>query len=120
VRGRPPYGTVASTAAPEREPIHLALTHGDTERRGRGLTDLESGDVVAYYAGLWPVAACAHALLYALVGLCLSRKAEDVFFDRVASLKGRAALARGPHPLPLLASRPPRPRQPRRSGSPAT
>src|SRR5919201_2668083 len=51
------------------DPDFAALTYGDTERRGRGIADLEPGDVVAFYAGLRPVIACAHALVYALVGM---------------------------------------------------
>jgi hypothetical protein len=51
------------------DPDFEALTYGDTERRGRSLAALEPGDLVVFYAGLRPVAACAHALLYALVGL---------------------------------------------------
>lgn len=50
------------------DPDFGALTYGDTERRGRGLADLEPGDVVAFYAGLRPVTT-AHALVYALIGL---------------------------------------------------
>jgi hypothetical protein len=51
------------------DPDFEALTYGDTERRGRGLADLEAGDVLVFYAGLRPVRPCAHTLLYALIGL---------------------------------------------------
>jgi hypothetical protein len=51
------------------DPDFGALTYGDTERRGRRLADLDPGEVVAFYAGLRPVTACAHALVYALVGV---------------------------------------------------
>lgn len=51
------------------DPDFEALTYGDTERRGRGFADLDDGDLLVFYAGLWPVGRCAHALLYALIGL---------------------------------------------------
>jgi hypothetical protein len=51
------------------DPDFGALTYGDTERRGRDLANLEPGDVVAFYAGLRPVATSAHTLVYALIGL---------------------------------------------------
>lgn len=45
------------------------LTYGDGgRRRGKPLLDLRTADVVAFYAGLRPVAACEHRLVYALVG----------------------------------------------------
>ena len=45
------------------------LTYGDNGvRRGKGLADLDRGDVVVFYAGLRPVALCEHRLVYALVG----------------------------------------------------
>lgn len=69
-----PFRAVELPAELARGAMHLdpdfsALTYGDTARRGRSLSDLEPGDVVAFYAGLRPVTACAHALLYAIVGL---------------------------------------------------
>jgi len=46
------------------------LTYGDSGvRRGKGLTDLGRSDVVVFYAGLRPAAACQHRLVYALVGV---------------------------------------------------
>lgn len=51
------------------DPDFEALTYGDTERRGRGLADLEAGDILVFYAGLRPVSPSAHTLLYALIGL---------------------------------------------------
>ncbi|SRR6266568_351930 len=63
------------------DPDFQVLTYGDTERRGRGLADLETGDFVVFYAGLRPTVACAHALVYALVGLY--RVAEVVRLETV-------------------------------------
>lgn len=52
------------------DPDFGALTYGDNGvRRGQGLTDLGRGDVVVFYAGLRPVAPCAHTLVYAISGL---------------------------------------------------
>jgi hypothetical protein len=52
------------------DPDFQHLTYGDSgTRRGKGLTDLGVGDVVVFYSGLKPVAACEHRLVYALVGL---------------------------------------------------
>jgi hypothetical protein len=51
------------------DPDFGALSYGDTERRGRDLANLGPGDFVAFYAGLRPVTAYAHALVYALIGL---------------------------------------------------
>ena len=52
------------------DPDFQHLTYGDSGvRRGKGLTDLGSGDVIVFYSGLKPVTACEHRLVYALVGL---------------------------------------------------
>lgn len=52
------------------DPDFEHLTYGDNGvRRGKGLADLGRGDVVVFYGGLRPVAACQHRLVYALVGL---------------------------------------------------
>ncbi|MGE0454013.1 MAG: hypothetical protein AB7O37_18170 [Vicinamibacteria bacterium] len=52
------------------DPDFKHLTYGDNGvRRGRGLTDLGRGDVVAFYAGLRPVRSSPERLLYALIGL---------------------------------------------------
>jgi len=51
------------------DPDFEHLTYGDNgERRGKGLTELSRGDIVTFYGGLQPVSACAHRLVYALVG----------------------------------------------------
>jgi len=51
------------------DPDFAQLTYGDNGvRRGQGLADLGRGDIVVFYAGLKPVVACAHRLVYALVG----------------------------------------------------
>lgn len=51
------------------DPDFGQLTYGDNGlRRGQPLAYLGRGDVVVFYAGLRPVAACQHRLVYALVG----------------------------------------------------
>ncbi|HVP12951.1 MAG TPA: hypothetical protein VMV94_17385 [Phycisphaerae bacterium] len=56
-------------------PIHLdpdfnELTYGDVgARRGAGMRGMTRGDLLAFYAGLRPIAPCGHRLLYALIGL---------------------------------------------------
>ena len=62
-------------AALNRAHMHLdpdfeSLTYGDSgSRRGKELTTLSRGDLVAFYSGLQPVSKCQHRLVYALVGL---------------------------------------------------
>jgi hypothetical protein len=57
------------------QPMHLDpdfehLTYGDDgARRGAGLAALAEDDLVVFYAGLRPIRACGHRLLYVLVGL---------------------------------------------------
>lgn len=52
------------------DPDFEHLTYGDNGvRRGKGLADLGSGDVVVFYGGLRPVTPCQYRLVYALVGL---------------------------------------------------
>jgi hypothetical protein len=59
------------------------LTYGDGgKRRGKPLFDLGAADIVAFYAGLRPVAPCEHRLVYALVGLY--RVQEVVRLESVA------------------------------------
>jgi hypothetical protein len=68
------------------DPDFQHLTYGDSgTRRGKGLTDLGPGDVVVFYSGLRPVAACAHRLVYALVGLY--RVAESLRVQSVPALR---------------------------------
>lgn len=67
------------------DPDFEALTYGDTERRGRGLTELGTGDLVVFYAGLRPISPCAHTLVYALVGLY--RVAEVVRLETVPAAR---------------------------------
>ncbi len=46
------------------------LTYGDDgTRRGAGILKLSPHDLLVFYAGLRPVTACEHRLIYALVGL---------------------------------------------------
>jgi len=66
------------------DPDFEHLTYGDNGvRRGKGLADLGRGDLVVFYGGLRPVAACQHSLLYALVGLYRVR--EVVRLESVAA-----------------------------------
>lgn len=52
------------------DPDFNHLTYGDSgARRDKALTDLGPGDVIVFYGGLKPVAACEHRLVYAVVGL---------------------------------------------------
>ena len=56
------------------DPDFEHLTYGDSgTRRGRGLTRLRPGDVVAFYSGLKPIAPRPRPLLYALIGLSRRR-----------------------------------------------
>lgn len=66
------------------DPDFGQLTYGDNGvRRGKRLADLGRGDVVVFYGGLRPVAACRHRLVYAIVGLY--RVSEVVRLDSVAA-----------------------------------
>lgn len=66
------------------DPDFAHLTYGDNGlRRGKRLTELQRGDVVVFYSGLRPVAACKHRLIYALVGLY--RVSEVMSLESVAS-----------------------------------
>ncbi|OFW01122.1 MAG: hypothetical protein A3I61_19355 [Acidobacteria bacterium RIFCSPLOWO2_02_FULL_68_18] len=96
------------------DPDFQHLTYGDSGiRRGKGLTDLGPDDVVVFYSGLKPVVACAHRLVYALVGLyrvaeavrvhsvhpprwsenahtrCVDRESSDVILRAKPGLSGR-------------------------------
>ncbi len=52
------------------DPDFGQLTYGDNGlRRGLPLANLSRDDVIVFYAGLRPVAACQHRLVYALIGL---------------------------------------------------
>lgn len=52
------------------DPDFEYLTYGDDgSRRGAQIKTLQPGDLIVFYAGLKPVAACEHKLIYALVGL---------------------------------------------------
>ncbi len=46
------------------------LTYGDDgARRGAGIAQLSSGDLLAFHAGLRPIVACEHRPIYAVVDL---------------------------------------------------
>jgi hypothetical protein len=51
------------------DPDFEHLTYGDQGQRGRSISKLQSGDVLAFFAGLRPVENPAKALVYALIGL---------------------------------------------------
>lgn len=52
------------------DPDFTELTYGDDgARRGRIIKEMTSGDLIVFYAGLRPISACEHKLVYALVGL---------------------------------------------------
>jgi hypothetical protein len=54
------------------DPDFRWLTYGDTERRGKGLAEFSSGDIVVFYAGLRPCrlgGKRSKTLVYALIGL---------------------------------------------------
>ncbi|MDP2603064.1 MAG: hypothetical protein Q8S00_10785 [Deltaproteobacteria bacterium] len=66
------------------DPDFEHLTYGDNGvRRGKGLAGLGRRDIVVFYSGLRPVAACQHRLVYALVGLYRVR--EVVRLESVAA-----------------------------------
>ena len=57
-------------AATHLDPDFDQLTYGDNgERRGKAIAFFEPGDVIVFYAGMRPVSACTHRLVYALIGL---------------------------------------------------
>jgi hypothetical protein len=59
-----------ANVATHLDPDFDRLTYGDDgERRGRTIATYEAGDLIAFYAGLRPIAPCPHRLVYALVGL---------------------------------------------------
>jgi Nucleotide modification associated domain 3 len=56
------------------QPTHLDpdfdnLTYGDQGQRGRSISKLQRGDVLAFFAGLRPMQKTDGALVYALIGL---------------------------------------------------
>lgn len=52
------------------DPDFDRLSYGDNGlRRGKGLAELEPGDVVAFFASLRPIVPVAETLIYALVGV---------------------------------------------------
>lgn len=88
---RAPLREVQLPAALAGRQMHLdpdfgALTYGDDGlRRGRGLAALGAGDLVVFYAGLRPISACAHRIVYALIGLY--RVAEVVRVEAVPAAR---------------------------------
>lgn len=51
------------------DPDFEHLTYGDNgARRGKGVSAMESGDFIAFFASLRPIRECEHTLLYALIG----------------------------------------------------
>ena len=59
------------------DPDFKYLTYGDNGlRRGRGAASLESGDFIAFYAGLRPTRPYVHRLVYAIIGFYQVEKIE--------------------------------------------
>lgn len=91
------------------DPDFSNLTYGDNgQRRGRGIAEFESGDLVVFYAGLRPCRPCEHRLIYAIIGLY--RVAEvvrlrDVPKDRWAENAHTRRLERKPDDVIVRAQR---------------
>ena len=52
------------------DPDFRYLTYGDLGlRRGSGLTELDEGDIIAFYGGMKPIKKTRNNLIYALIGL---------------------------------------------------
>ena len=57
------------------DPDFTNLTYGDVgNRRGSGISELDEGDLLVFYAGLRPVTASESPLVYALIGLFIIDK----------------------------------------------
>lgn len=57
------------------DPDFEHLSYGDDgSRRGSGILELDQGDLLAFYAGLRPIEACEHKLVYGLIGLYIVRE----------------------------------------------
>lgn len=71
------------------DPMHLDpdfehLTYGDVGgRRGAGMVQMGSGDLLVFYSGMRPVHVCEHKLIYGLVGMYFVQ--EVVAVENVAS-----------------------------------
>jgi hypothetical protein len=68
------------------DPDFSFLTYGDEgARRGARMADMKDGDLLAFYAGLKPIAKCQHKLVYALIGLFVVKevvRADDIPMQR--------------------------------------
>lgn len=63
------------------DPDFSNLTYGDERDRGEPLWKLENGDILAFYAGLFPTKPCEQKLIYAMIGLYVVDKvipAEEI------------------------------------------
>jgi hypothetical protein len=64
------------------DPDFEKLTYGDwANRRGKGISQLDKGDIIAFYAGLKPISLCRHKLIYALIGLYVVK--EIVYLKKI-------------------------------------
>ncbi len=68
------------------DPDFARLTYGDEgARRGSKMKNLKDGDLLVFYASLYPVYPCQHKLLYALIGLYVVQEvvlASDILESR--------------------------------------
>ncbi len=61
------------------DPDFNELTYGDNgARRGAVITRMKSDDIIVFYAGLRPIEACAHRLIYAIIGLYVVKEVVSV------------------------------------------
>ncbi len=61
------------------DPDFHELTYGDNgARRGVNMSRMKSGDVLAFYSSLRPIKACAHTLIYAIIGLYVVKEVVSV------------------------------------------
>jgi len=59
-----------SEASQNLDPDFDRLTYCDNGlRRGKGLCDLDAGDLVVFFAGLRPIKQSPHRLIYGIIGL---------------------------------------------------
>lgn len=72
--------------ATHHDPDFENMTYGDVDSaRSASTLNMQSGDIIAFYAGLKPIKSCDHKLLYAIIGLYVIDevvRAGDVPQDR--------------------------------------
>ena len=61
------------------DPDFHELTYGDNgARRGATMSWMNSGDLLVFYSSLRPIKACAHKLIYAIIGLYVVKEVVSV------------------------------------------